>query len=85
MLLDTEVAQGSLEMRAHFDENNFDVSLIYEGEPIAIPTQRPSPEDLLGDAQAVARFVGYMLSKRADKLILGKDGTRQKLTLRFEH
>lgn len=85
MLLDTEVARETLEMRAHFDENNFDVSLIYEGEPITIPTQRPSPEDLLGDAQEVARFVGYMLSKRADKLVLGKDGARQKLTLRFEH
>ncbi|WP_428030396.1 uracil-xanthine permease family protein [Ancylobacter sp.] len=85
MLLDTEVAQQQLEIRAHFDENNFDVSLIYEGEPITIPTQRPSPEDLLGDQHAVARFVGYMLSKRADRLVLGQDGTRQKLTLRFEH
>lgn len=85
MLLDTEVAQGTLEMRAHFDENNFDVSLLYEGEPISIPTHRPSPEDLLGDAQAVARFVGYMLSKRADRFVLGTEGTRQKLTMRFEH
>lgn len=84
MLLDTGVAE-SLEMRAHFDEDNFDVSLLYKGEAIEIPTHRPAPEDLLGDAQAVARFVGYMLSKRADKLVLAKDGERQMLTMRFEH
>lgn len=85
MLLDTGVAEKGVEMRARFDETNFDVSLLYEGEAIAIPTHRPAPEDLLGDAQAVARFVGYMLSKRADRLVLGKEGERQILTLRFEH
>ncbi|GLK84739.1 solute carrier family 23 protein [Ancylobacter defluvii] len=85
MLLDTGVAPGTLEMRAHFDEMNFDIVLLYQGEPIEIPTLRPSPEDLLGDSAAVARFVGYMLSKRADKLVIGKTGDRQALTLRFEH
>lgn len=85
MLLDTGVAQGELEMRARFDENNFDVSLLYKGDPISIPTHRPAPEDLLGDAEAVARFVGYMLSKRADRLVLGKEGERQVLNMRFEH
>lgn len=85
MLLDTGVAEDGLEMRAHFDENNFDVSLLYKGAPIEIPTHRPSPEDLLGDAAAVARFVGYMLSKRADKLVIEREGERQALVLRFEH
>ncbi|MCS0495909.1 purine/pyrimidine permease [Ancylobacter sp. MQZ15Z-1] len=85
MLLDTGVAEDGLVMRARFDENDFDVTLLYRGAPIEIPTLRPSPEDLLGDAAAVARFVGYMLSKRADKLVLGKLGERQALTLRFEH
>ncbi|WAC26058.1 uracil-xanthine permease family protein [Ancylobacter sp. SL191] len=84
-LIDTGVAADGLEMEARFDETNFDVVLLYKGEAIEIPTLRPSPEDLLGDAQAVARFVGYMLSKRADKLVLGKRGERQALTLRFEH
>lgn len=84
-LIDTGVAEGGLEMEARFDETNFDVVLLYKGEAIEIPTLRPSPEDLLGDAQAVARFVGYMLSKRTDKLVLGKRGERQALTLRFEH
>ena len=85
MLLDTGLAQDEVELRARFDEMNFDVSVLYSGEPIEIPTIRPSPEDLLGDTQAVARFVGYMLSKRADRLVLGKSGDRQMLTLRFEH
>ena len=84
-LIDTGVAENGLEMEARFDETNFDVVLLYEGEAIEIPTLRPSPEDLLGDAKAVARFVGYMLSKRADKLVLGMRGSRQALTLRFEH
>ncbi|MBB3771368.1 xanthine/uracil permease [Angulomicrobium tetraedrale] len=84
-LLDTETAAGALELRARFDENNFDVTLLYQGEAIEVPTLRPSPEDLLGDAKAVARFVGYMLSKRADKLVIGMEGERQALSLRFEH
>ena len=85
MLLDTGLAPDELELRARFDEINFEVSVLYKGEPIEIPTIRPSPEDLLGDIHAVARFVGYMLSKRADRLVLGKSGDRQMLTLRFEH
>jgi len=85
MLLDTGLAQDELELRARFDEMNFDVSVLYAGEAIEIPTTRPSPEDLLGDTQAVARFVGYMLSKRADRLVLGKSGDKQMLTLRFQH
>lgn len=85
MLLDTGLAPGELEMRARFDETDFDVVLLYTGEPLEIPTLRPSPEDLLGDNAAVARFVGYMLSKRADKLVLGKKGDKQALTLRFDH
>lgn len=85
MLLDTGLAQDEVELRARFDEMNFDVSVLYKGEAIEIPTIRPSPEDLLGDTHAVARFVGYMLSKRADRLVLGKSGDRQMLTLRFEH
>lgn len=84
-LIDTGVAENGLEMEARFDETNFDVVLLYKGEAIEIPTLRPSPEDLLGDAKAVARFVGYMLSKRADKLVMGMRGDRQALTLRFEH
>ncbi|MCK0209588.1 purine/pyrimidine permease [Starkeya koreensis] len=85
MLLDTGVAEDGLEIRARFDENNFDVRLVYTGAPLEIPNHRPSPEDLLGDAQAVARFVGYMLSKRADRLVIERDGERQALLLRFEH
>jgi xanthine permease XanP len=85
LLLDNEIAEDGLEMRAHFDEMNFDVSFVYRGAPVEIPSVRPSPEDLLGDAKAVARFVGYMLSKRADRLVIGQLGDRQLLTLRFEH
>lgn len=85
MLVDTGVAEDGVEMVARFDENNFDVVLVYKGAALEIPTLRPSPEDLLGDAQTVARFVGYMLSKRADKLVLGRRGDRQTLSLRFEH
>ena len=85
MLVDTGVAEDGVEMVARFDENNFDVVLIYKGAALEIPTLRPSPEDLLGDSQTVARFVGYMLSKRADKLMLGRRGDRQTLSLRFEH
>lgn len=85
MLLDNDLATGDVEMRAHFDEMNFDVSLLYNGEPIEVPSLRPSPEALLGDAGEVARFVGYMLSKRADHLVLGREGERQVLTLRMEH
>jgi len=85
MLIDTGVAEDGLDMVARFDENNFDVVLVYKGETLEIPTLRPSPDDLLGDSRMVARFVGYMLSKRADKLVLGKRGERQTLALRFEH
>ncbi len=51
---DTGVAHGPVELRARFDETHLDVFVLYEGEVLEAPKNRPSPEALLGDAKEVA-------------------------------
>lgn len=85
LLQDNEIAKGPVELRARFDEAHLDVYLLYEGEVMEAPKERPSPEALLGDAQEVAGFAAYMLTRLSDKVTFGRQGARARITLRFDH
>lgn len=82
---DTGVAHGPVELRARFDETHLDVFVLYEGEVLEAPKNRPSPEALLGDAREVAGFAAYMLTRLGDKVTFGRLGGRARITLRFDH
>ncbi|OYX83482.1 MAG: hypothetical protein B7Y84_18315, partial [Azorhizobium sp. 32-67-21] len=85
MVRDTGVASGPVELRARFDETHLDVFVLYEGEVMEAPKERPSPEALLGDAKEVAAFAAYMLTRLGDKVTFGRLGHRARITLRFDH
>lgn len=85
VLQDAEIASGPVELRARFNETALDVFLLYEGEVMQAPKERPSPEALLGDAQEVAGFAAYMLTRLSDKVTFGRLGQRARIALRFDH
>lgn len=84
---ENEIATGPMRLRARFDENDLDVTVIYEGAPLPAPAPgaAPSPEDLLGDRAAVARFLSHFLAHLGDRMVRGREGGRETLTLRFEN
>lgn len=85
LVQDNGIAESTVELRARFDEAHLDVFLLYEGEVMEAPKERPSPEALLGDAREVAGFAAYMLTRLSDKVTFGRQGARARITLRFDH
>ncbi|TCT06628.1 uracil-xanthine permease family protein [Aquabacter spiritensis] len=85
IVLDTELAAGPVELRARFDETHLDVFILYQGEVLEAPKERPSPDALLGDAKEVAAFAAYMLTRLGDRVTFGRLGARARIALRFDH
>ncbi len=85
LITDSGLAEGPVELRARFDEAHLDVYLLYDGEIVQPPKERPSPEALLGDAQEVAGFTAYMLQRLSDHVRFGRSQGRARIALRFDH
>lgn len=85
LVTDSGLAEGPIELRARFDETHLDVFLLYDGEVVEPPKERPSPEALLGDAREVASFAAYMLQRLSDHVRFGRSGGRARIALRFDH
>nr|WP_272904377.1 solute carrier family 23 protein [Xanthobacter agilis] len=85
LVSDSGLAEGPVELRARFDEAHLDVYLLYDGQIVQPPKERPSPEALLGDAQEVAAFTAYMLQRLSDHVHFGRSQGRARIALRFDH
>lgn len=85
ILADSGIAEGEVEVRARFDETHLDVEVLYDGEVMEAPKERPSPEALFGDAREVAAFGAYMLKQLGEHVKFGRAGDRARITLRFDH
>lgn len=85
LVTDSGLADGPIELRARFDETHLDVYLLYEGEIVQPPRERPPPEALLGDAKEVAAFTSYMLQSLSDHVHFGRSQGRARIALRFDH
>ncbi|MFS8036966.1 uracil-xanthine permease family protein [Xanthobacter sp. AM11] len=85
LVADSGIAEGPIELRARFDETHLDVSVVYDGEVMEAPKERPSPEALLGDAREQASFAAYMLTHLSDHVSFGRAGGRARILLRFDH
>lgn len=86
LVADSGIAEGPLELRARFDEAHLDVYLLYDGEVVEAPKERPSPEALLGDAKEQASFAAWMLKRLSDHVHFGRTaGGKARILLRFDH
>ena len=77
--------EGPLEVTAMYDEFNVVVRVRYRGQPLAMPTERPSPAEVLDTPDGEQRLAGYMLRRIADQVSSARRGAWNTLIFRFDH
>jgi xanthine permease XanP len=79
------LAKSEIEVDVSFDEFNLDVEVRYEGEPLDLPSIRPSEDDILSDDAAVTKLSGFMIKMYSNSVKLDRiDGTCR-IRLHFDH
>lgn len=74
-----------IDIEAAFDEYRLDLRVIYDGPPLELPTERPSPEEIIGSLVGEQRLAGFMLRSLADKVAVGTRGGSTVVTFGFDH
>lgn len=75
---------GPIELRVSFDEFTVQVQLEWQGVPVVLSEQRPTPEEVVESEDGVQRLAGFLLRRVADRAqSTGRDG-RARLVLAFE-
>lgn len=79
-----ELAVGSVAITAFLDEHRLDFTIVYRGEPLEIPSERPMMTLEAGE-DAVRRLSGYMLSRLADSVRSKHSIGLNEIAVHFEH
>ena len=72
-----------LELRTRFDEFQCEIRVSYEGEPLQLTNERPSPDSMLEDPDGVAKMAGFLINRLADRAQAQHEGGRSSVTLSF--
>jgi NCS2 family nucleobase:cation symporter-2 len=78
-------AADPIELSLSFDEFRLDARLSYDGEPLEMPEQRPSVDEILSGDDGERRLAGYMLRRCADRVSVTGKGGRATVWLHFDH
>ena len=81
---DAELVQGVVSVEVVFDELNLHIELCYAGEPIMLPRDRPTPDEIL-DEGGLVRLSGYLVGQLADNLRMDVLDGRHRLRIRLMH
>ncbi len=81
----SNLAKGDIEVDVSFDEFNLDVEARYKGEPLVLPSTRPSDADLLRDDEAAAKLSGFMIKRYANSVKLEQKDGMCRVRLHFDH
>lgn len=76
---------GAVEVRASFDEFSLDVRVVYEGQPLEFPLERPSNREILESENGARSLAGYMLRRSADQIRSQVQGGRTTVFLHYDH
>jgi len=76
---------GTLDIKASFDEFNLNVDLVYEGNALVFPEQRPSNKQIRESEDGAHLMAGYMLKKCADRLRSQEKNGKAFLHLHYDH
>jgi xanthine permease XanP len=79
------LARNPITIEARFDEYHLDVDILYQGEPVAIPTDVPGQDELIEDETAGARLSLLLVKNYADNLTIRRKGEGSVASLHFEH
>jgi NCS2 family nucleobase:cation symporter-2 len=77
--------KGPLEISATFDEFNLDVRVSYPGEPLVLPAQRPSSEEIIASEEGQRALAGYLLRQLADRVRTSHSAGRSTVLFHFDH
>jgi xanthine/uracil permease len=80
----SELSEGPLLLEAHHDELNFDLRILYSGQPMVFPDRAPSPEELMDDPDGVSRMAGWLVRHLAHQAQPFMRDGKQGVLLRFE-
>ena len=80
----SELSEGPLELEARHDELNFDLRLLYSGQPMVFPDKAPTPDELMNDPDGVSRMAGWLVRHLADRAQPFTRNAKQGVLLRFE-
>jgi NCS2 family nucleobase:cation symporter-2 len=77
--------KGALEISATFDEFNLDVRVSYPGEPLALPAQRPTSEEIIASEAGQRALAGFLLRRLADRVRTTHSAGRSTVLFHFDH
>jgi NCS2 family nucleobase:cation symporter-2 len=76
---------NGVEIEASFDEFNLDIRIRYAGAALLFPEQRPSPRDIIANADGERLLAGYLLRRSADRINSRASGERTQVHLHYDH
>jgi len=75
--------QGSIKIRARFDEFDVDLQISYLGAALEFPDQPPSRQDLMTSEDGQRRVAGYLIRRQVDR-VTGTSG-ESAFSTHFKH
>ena len=76
---------GGAEIDASFDEFNLDLCIRYDGAPLVITEQRPSPRTIIASEDGERLLAGYLLRRSADRISSRMLGEWAEIHLHYDH
>jgi xanthine permease XanP len=80
----SDLAEGDIRLEARHDDVRLDLSVLYNGQPMAFPDRAPTADELMNDDDAMGRMAGWLVRNLADRATAFKRGDMQGVLLRFE-
>ena len=77
--------QEPLDVEARFDEFNLDVQVSYAGAPLALPSRRPSDDEIMESEEGQRRLAGYLVRQLADGVQASHLDGRSTVLFHFDH
>lgn len=72
-------------LEASFDELTLDITIRHEGEPLEIPSQRPTPEMMLESEDGMCLMAAWMCSRLADGITATRSRGRAAVRMHWDH
>ena len=82
-LMDLNSQKPAVELKAVFDEYVCQIGVSYNGHPLTIPQERPSPEVLLHDAAGGQAMAGFLVRHLADEVQVRHGNGKCTVTMKF--
>jgi NCS2 family nucleobase:cation symporter-2 len=77
--------RDALQIKASFDEFNLKVDLVYDGDALEFPEQRPTNKQIRESEHGARLMAGFMLRKCADRLRSQSRDGRTSVHLHYDH